>query len=145
MVTLFRTRGIENDECLMTNDNPASDELPASTQKYDLEERTAAFAERVVDFALEIARNPVTSPLITQLVKSATSVGANYCEADDAESKRDFRHKIGIFRKESRETRYWFRMIARAAPQSREKARPLWQEAKELHLIFSKIRRSTST
>jgi four helix bundle protein len=112
-------------------------------QKYDLEERTAAFAERVIDFALKFERNSVTMPLINQLVRSATSVGANYCEADDAESKRDFRHKIGLCRKESRETKYWFRMIARATPQSREQARLLWQEARELHLIFSKIRRST--
>jgi four helix bundle protein len=76
-------------------------------------------------------------------VRSSTSIGANYCEADDAESKRDFRHKIGLCRKEARETKYWFRMIARAAPQSREHARALWQEAKELHLIFAKIWRSS--
>ncbi|MGD9635870.1 MAG: four helix bundle protein [Pirellulales bacterium] len=62
---------------------------------------------------------------------------------DDAESKRDFRHKIGLCRKESRETKYWFRMLARAAPKCKQKARPLWQEAKELHLIFAKIWRSS--
>jgi hypothetical protein len=67
--------------------------------KYDLEERTATFAERVIDFAHSIQRNPVTSPLISQLVRSSTSIGANYCEADDAESKRDFRHKIGLCRR----------------------------------------------
>jgi four helix bundle protein len=84
----------------------------------------------------------VTLPLISQLVDAATSVGANYCEADDAESKKDFRHKIGLCRKEARETKYWFRLIARASPGSKAAARPLWTEAKELHLIFSKIRRS---
>jgi four helix bundle protein len=71
-----------------------------------LEERTAAFAERVIDFASKVERNLVTAPLISQLVRSSTSIGANYCEADDAESKRDFRHKIGLCRKESRETKY---------------------------------------
>lgn len=111
---------------------------------YDLEERTARFAERVIDFAVGIERNAVTLPLISQLVRSATSIGANYCEADDAESKKDFRHKIGLCRKEARETKYWFRMIARAAPLAKPHARPLWQEAKELHLIFSKIRRSAA-
>jgi four helix bundle protein len=111
-------------------------------QAYDLEERTTVFSERVIDFALLVEKNPVTLPLISQLVRSATSIGANYCEAHDAESKRDFRHKIGLCRKESRETKYWFRMIARAAPRNKEQARVLWQEAKELHLIFSKIRRS---
>jgi four helix bundle protein len=113
-----------------------------SSRVYDLEERTAKFSERVIDFALEVERNPVTFPLISQLVDAATSIGANYCEADDAESKKDFRHKIGLCRKEARETKYWFRLIARAAPKSKPAARPLWTEAKELHLIFSKIRRS---
>jgi four helix bundle protein len=98
----------------------------------------------VIDFAVEVERDPVTMPLITQLVRAGTSIGANYCEADDAESKRDFRHKIGLCRKEARETKYWFRMIARAAPSMKQQARPLWREAKELHLIFSKIRRSSS-
>jgi four helix bundle protein len=121
----------------------SSCDVPAALQTYDLEERTAAFAERVIDFAIEIERNAVTLPLISQLVRAATSIGANYCEADDAESKKDFRHKIGLCRKESRETKYWFRMIARASPQSKVNARPLWQEAKELHLI-SKIRRSAA-
>lgn len=111
--------------------------------KYDLEERTATFSENVIDFALTFKRNPVTNPLISQLIRSATSIGANYCEADDAESKRDFRHKIGLCRKESRETKYWFRMLARAAPTCKEAARPLWTEAKELHLIFAKIWRSS--
>jgi four helix bundle protein len=111
--------------------------------KYDLEERTAAFSERVIDFALTIKRNAVTVPLISQLVRSSTSIGANYCEADNAESKRDFRYKIGLCRKEAHETKYWFRMIARAAPMKKPQARPLWQEAKELHLIFSKIWRSS--
>jgi four helix bundle protein len=113
-----------------------------SDRTYDLEQRTAVFSERVIDFALELERNPVTLPLITQLVDAATSIGANYCEADDAESKKDFRHKICLCRKEARETKYWFRLIARASPTSKPAARPLWTEAKVLHLTFSKIRRS---
>jgi len=125
-----------------TMDEPATPSA-GNGHKYDLEERTAAFSERVIDFALSVERNAVTMPLISQLVRSATSIGANYCEADDAESKRDFRHKIGLCRKESRETKYWFRMIARAASKSKDEARPLWQEAKELHLIFAKIWRSS--
>jgi four helix bundle protein len=134
-----------NDECRMTNVEPP-DIVPseARVKNYDLEERTAAFAERVIDFALGIRRDAVTTPLISQLVRSATSVGANYCEADDAETKRDFRHKVGLCRKESRETKYWFRMIVRASPSAREEAKVLWQEAKELRLIFSKIRRSAT-
>jgi four helix bundle protein len=125
----------------MTNDI-ASGGNQIEGLRYDLEERTAVFAERVIDFAVEVEQNAVTLPLISQLVRAGTSVGANYCEADDAESKKDFRHKIGLCRKEARETKYWFRMIACAAPASKTSARPLWQEAKELHLIFAKIRRS---
>ncbi len=106
---------------------------------YNLEERTAKFGEEIIKFAKRIPQNPITNPLITQLVKSGTSTGANYCEADDAESKMDFKHKIGICKKESRETKHWFRMIAVAAPELKEEARKLWQEAKELNLIFNSI------
>ncbi len=111
---------------------------------YDLEERTAVFSESVIAFAKSISTGPITSPLINQLIRAATSVGANYCEADDAESKRDFRHKIAISRKEARETKYWLRLIAKASPELKEDARLLWQEAKELHLILSKIYRTAS-
>ena len=110
--------------------------------KYDLEERTAKFGEEILRFAKVIPKNSVTRPLIPQLVKAGTSVGANYCEADDAESKRDFKHKIGICKKEARETKHWLRMIVTAVPELKEKARTLWKEAKELNLIFNAIVRS---
>jgi four helix bundle protein len=107
--------------------------------KYDLEERTAKFGEEVIRFVHKIPKDSVTNPLITQLVKSGTSVGANYCEADDAESGQDFRHKIGICKKESRETKHWLRMVVVICPELKEDARKLWQEAKELNLIFNSI------
>ena len=110
-----------------------------SEMVYDLEERTALFGEAVIRLAKKIPRGPVTSPIISQLVKASTSVGANYCEADDAESRNDFLHKIGICRKEAREVKHWFRMISAAVPELKPEARHLWQEAKELHLIFAKI------
>ena len=110
---------------------------------YDLEERTACFGEAVIGFCLALPFNPVTSPLITQLVAAGTSVGANYCEADEAESKKDFRHKVAICRKEAKEGKYWFRMIAKAVPGQKAAARTLWREAKELHLIFCAIIRTT--
>lgn len=107
--------------------------------KYDLEDRTAKFGEAIINFCKKISRGPINDPLITQLIKCATSIGANYCEADDAESKQDFRHKIGICKKESREAKHFIRMVVGANPDLKEKARPLWQEAKELNLIFNKI------
>lgn len=114
-----------------------------STKKFDLENRTAKFGEDIIRFCQKIPRGPVTDPLITQLVKCGTSVGANYCEADDAESRMDFKHKIGICKKEARETKHWLRMIVIATPELKENARILWQEAKELNLIFNAIARSS--
>ena len=110
--------------------------------RYDLEERTAKFGEAIIDFAKTVPVGPVTKRLIDQVVGAGTSVGANYCEADDAVSKKEFRHRIGICKKEARETKFFIRMIVRAVPELREAAKPLWQEAKELHLIFAKIYRS---
>jgi four helix bundle protein len=109
---------------------------------FDLEERTATFGENVIRFVKTMPRNPVNDPLITQLTRAATSIGANYCEADDGVSKRDFRNKIGYCRKESREAKHWLRMIASANEEHKDQARVLWQEAKELNLIFSRIFRS---
>jgi four helix bundle protein len=114
---------------------------PKPQRVFDLEERTALFGESVIDFAKTIPRGPLTNRLIDQVIGAGTSIGANYCEADDAVSKKDFRHKIGICKKEARETKFFIRMIVRAVPSLREPAKPLWQEAKELHLIFAKIYR----
>lgn len=66
-------------------------------------------------------------------------MGANYCEADSAHSKRDFEHKIAICKKESRETKHWLKMIVIAVPELREEARRIWKETQELNLIFSAI------
>jgi len=107
--------------------------------KYDLEERTAEFGEEIIKFGKKIPIHPVTQRIIPQLVAAGTSVGANYCEADDAESSKDFVHKIGICKKEARETKYWLRMISVAAPELKEEARELWKEANELNLIFNAI------
>ena len=107
--------------------------------RYDLEERTEKFGESVIKFARKIKEDTVAEPLISQLVRAGTSVGANYSEADDAESKKDFRHKIGICKKEARESKHWLRMIAIAVPDSKDEAKIIWQEAKELNLIFNAI------
>jgi four helix bundle protein len=112
--------------------------------KYDLEERTAKFGEDVIKFCRKIPRGPITDPLINQLIKCATSVGANYAEADDAESKMDFKHKIGICKKESREAKHFIRMIVVAVPDLREEAKKLWVEAKEINLILNSIYRKVS-
>ena len=118
-------------------------EEPDVPVPYNLEERTALFGEAIIDFCAEIPLGPRTNRLVDQITGCGTSIGANYGEADDALSKKDFAKTIGICRKEARETKFFLRMIARACPDLKTKARCLWQEANELHLIFSKIRRTT--
>lgn len=107
--------------------------------EYDLEERTAVFGEKIIEFAQGLEKNIINIPLIGQVIKSGTGTGANYCEADGAETKKDFRHKIRLARKESKETKHWLRMIAKANPDKKQECRKLWQEAQELTLIFSAI------
>ena len=124
----------------MALQNP-SNKTPDRSRTYDLVERTAKFGEEAIRFARKIPRDPVSLPLISQFVRSATSIGANCAEADDAFSQREFRHRIGISRKEARETKHWLRMIVAAAPELADPARALWQEAKELHLICATILR----
>ena len=107
--------------------------------KYDPEERTAIFSENVISLAAKINKNTITLPLITQFVRAGTSVGANYCEANGAASKKDFRNKILICKKEILETKYWLKIISKADPLQVNQCQILWQEAQELTLIFSKI------
>lgn len=110
-----------------------------SSKKYDLEERTANFGEKIIIFCQKLPKDPILQPLIVQLVRAATSVGANYCEADDAESGKDFKHKIGICKKEARESKHFLRMIATASPENKDQIKKLWLEAKEINLIFNSI------
>lgn len=74
--------------------------------KYDLEERTAVFGEKMIEFAKFLQRNPINNSLISQVVRSGTSIGANYMEADAANTKKDFRYRISLCRKESKETKH---------------------------------------
>jgi four helix bundle protein len=116
----------------------------AHEKSYDLEERTARFGESVIAFVRAVPKDEVTRPIVSQVIRAATSIGANYCEADDSVSKKDFRHKIALCRKESKEVKHWLRMMAAAAPQLKDDARRLWGEARELNLIFGSIVRGTS-
>jgi len=124
-----------NELCTAELREEANDRKPV----FDLEERTARFGEAIIQFAKKIPQNAVNNRLIDQLVGAGTSVGANYCEADDGVSRKDFKNKIGTCHKEARETKFFLRMVATAEASLKTEARILWQEAKELHLIFSKI------
>jgi len=119
----------------MTNEFKSSN----TKRVFDLEERTAKFGETIIDFVRTLPNDRVNNELIGQIVRSATSIGANYMEADSAESKKDFRHKIAICKKESKETKHWLRMLGKANPNKNEGCKTLWSEAQELTLIFSSI------
>ena len=106
---------------------------------YDLEERTAKFGEDVIIMCRLIKQDAITRPVLNQIVRSSTSVGANYCEANGASSKKDFRNKIHICKKEAQETKHWLRMLAISVSDEKEEMRKLWKEAQELTLIFGKI------
>lgn len=107
--------------------------------QYDLEERTAKFAETVIHLVMRIPVTPVNKRLIEQIVGSSGSIGANYCEANESESKKDFIHKMGIAKKEIKETKHWLRLLAVAEASFKDEFRKMWMEAQELLLIFSKI------
>ena len=106
---------------------------------YDLEERTAKFGEDVIMQGRTIKQEAITRPILSQIVRSATSVGANYCEANGASLKKDFRNKIFICKKEIQETKHWLRMLAVSVSERKDNIRKLWKEAQELTLIFGKI------
>src|SRR4030067_1664616 len=102
------------------------------TKKYDLEERTARFGENIIEFVGLLMRNEVNRPLISQVVRSSTSIGANYMEADGAESKKDFFHKVALCKKEAKETTHWLRMISKANLSKTTECKKLWNETQEL-------------
>ncbi len=125
----------------MTNTQP-NPKTQNPKHKFDLEERTTLFSQNILDFCKKLNKNMIANPLISQLIRSATSIGANYMEADEASSKKDFINKICIAKKETKETRYWLRLIAYTAPEVKDETRKLWKEAQELNLIFAAIVRS---
>lgn len=109
----------------------------------DLEERAERFGEKIIEFVLSLKKDAITEILKKQLVRSGTSVGANYCEADCSESKKDFVHKLAIANKESKESKHWLRMIVKADPAKAPTSRILWKEADKLNKIFSSIIKNT--
>ena len=106
---------------------------------YDLEYRTKNFSKSVIVCLSKLLLDYRNKNIISQLLRSATSVGANYCEANNASSKKDFKNKIFICRKEIQETKYWLELLALTNFSAKEDLKKIWQEAHELSLIFNKI------
>jgi len=115
-----------------------------TSKSFDLEERTAKFGESTINFSTRLEQNVISKPIISQLVRASTSIGANYMEANGASSKKDFANKISICKKEAKETLHWLRMIKQCFPEKREEIKELWGECMQLVLIFSKISLSIS-
>jgi len=106
---------------------------------YDLEPRTKQLSRDVLDLLIKITGNDINRNIILQLSRSVTSVAANYCEANNASSKKDFKNKIFICKKEIQETKYWMELLARTNLEHKDELRKLWKETHELTLIFNKI------
>jgi len=110
-----------------------------SNNTYDLEERTAKFGEDIIKFCKTVKPNYIIIPILTQLIKAGTSIGANYCEANNASSRKDFRNKIFICKKEAQETKHWLKMLRVASPELTDEINVYLNEIQELLMIFQKI------
>lgn len=119
--------------------NPKQEQITKNQniKKYDLEQRTFLFAKNVIGYVSETPKTLSNIEVCKQLVRSAGSIGANYIEANEALSKKDFLMRIKISRKEAKESRYWLNLIVSSGLQT-EKCH-LMQEATELMKIFGSI------
>ncbi len=110
-----------------------------NTKQYDLKDRTLNFARRVIEFVDQMPKTLSNLEIGKQLVKSSGSVGANYIEANESLSKKDFVLRIKICRKESKESRYWLKLVQARSKGYDKERRLLVQEATELMKIFGSI------
>ena len=113
--------------------------INTKSKEYDLEERIFRFVERLLVFIKKIKKDNINQDIINQLTRAATSVGANYFEANASSSRKDFRNKIYISKKEINETKYWLRVLSVYNDILKEETMVFWKEAHESHLIFQKI------
>lgn len=107
-------------------------------KKYDLGERTIKFGVTIIKLCKTVKQSPVSNPIINQLVRAGTSIGANYAEANNSSSRKDFRNKIFICKKEAQETKYWLLMLAEIE-NNNEDLQKISKENQELLMIFQKI------
>ena len=113
--------------------------METQTKIYDLEERTALFAERIRDFCLKLPKNAANTEYIRQLIRAGSSPGANYIEANESIGDKDFLMKIKTCRRESKESGYWLRLVTTDSVELELERYALKQEARELVLIFNSI------
>ncbi len=111
--------------------------------KFELEKRTKQFALRIIAFVATLPQTRTGAVIEYQLVKAGTSVGSNYREANRAESRADFIHKICIVEKEASESCFWLEICEEAPLGDNNQRKWLLQESRELLAIFTSIGRST--
>jgi len=109
---------------------------------FDFEDRAVKFCKAVIEFCRALNRDNINQILVNQIVRSASSIGANYCEANEAVYLNDLIHKLSISKKEARETKYWLRVIIEVNGKNIIEARQLWTEADELTKILAAMIRN---
>ncbi|MEK7653073.1 MAG: four helix bundle protein [Patescibacteria group bacterium] len=110
-----------------------------NSKHYDLEDRTLEYGKRIIKMGQKLPKNKINFRLIDQVVRSGTSMGANYREANETETPKDFQFRMRICRKEGKETIYWLNLIVEANPKLAKRMEPLMQETVELVKIFASI------
>ena len=108
-------------------------------KKFDLENRTLIFAKDCIDLCKSLIRDTINIELVSQLIRASSSVGANYREANDSTTKKDFYYRIGICRREAKESKYWLELLLHANKKFSGRIEPLIDEALQLTRIFASI------
>ena len=116
-----------------------------NSKQYDLEERTLRFAKEVIGFVRILPKTLANIEIMRQIIRSSGSVGANYIEANEALSKKDFAMRIKLCRKEAKESRYWLRLIEASGEGPEKRRQLLINEATELTKIFGSIVEKTKS
>jgi four helix bundle protein len=108
-------------------------------KQYDLEDRTLEYSKRIIHLAKALPKDQINMVLVPQFMRSGTSMGANYREANETETKKDFKFRIRICRKEGKETVYWLLLVIESNSQFKKRIEPLLNETRELVKIFAAI------
>lgn len=112
---------------------------------YNLEDRTLSFSKSVLRLCRQLQKDAATTILVNQLIRSATSIGANYREANETDTKKDFKHKIRITKKEAKETMYWLDLLLEIYPLLKKEIIVLHDESGQLMKILSSIYQKTKS
>jgi four helix bundle protein len=116
-----------------------TDKEEKNSKPFDLEERTYKYSKDVFSFVKSCPKTVVNTEIVHQLVRSAGSVGANYIEAREALSKKDFALRVKICRKETKESAYWLRLLEIKSTDDEKSRQSLLSETNELLRIFASI------